>query len=72
MGIIICRDNDKDILEDQILGSPVKNQFQKDAGSQSLIYYLIIDKQIILYSYILLLFSVSNLFTVNLRLEICC
>lgn len=52
MGIIICRDNDKNILEDQILGSPVRYQFQKDAGSQSVTYSLPFDnqdQQIILY-----------------------
>lgn len=56
MGIIICRDNDKNILKDQILGSPVRNQFQKDAGSQSVNYSLPFDnqdQQIILYWYIL-------------------
>lgn len=52
MSIILHRDNDKGVLEDQILGSPVRNQFQKDAGSQSVIYSLPFDnqdQQIILY-----------------------
>lgn len=52
MGIIIHRDNDKGVLEDQILGPPARNQFQKDAGSQSVIYSLSFDdrdQKIILY-----------------------
>lgn len=45
MSIIIHRDNDKDMLEDKVLGSLVRNQFQKDAGSQSVIYSLPFDNQ---------------------------
>lgn len=55
MSIILHRDNDKGVLEDQILGSPVRNQFQKDADSQSVIYSLPFDnqdQQIILYWFI--------------------
>lgn len=75
MGIIIHRDNDKGVLEDQILGPPARNQFQKDAGSQSVIYSLSFDDQdqkIILYCFILFWINVSNLLRVNFRLEICC
>ena len=39
------RDNERGMLEDQILGSPVRNQFQKDANSQFGIYCLPFDKQ---------------------------
>lgn len=49
MGITIHRDNDEGVLEDQILGSAMRSQFQKDAGSQSVIYSLPFDNQIRLF-----------------------
>jgi len=50
------RDNERDMLEDQILGSRVRMPFQKDATSQFGIYCLLFGKQeqrIVLYCFIL-------------------
>lgn len=39
------RGNERGMLEDQILGSPMRNQLQKDADSQFGIYCLPFNKQ---------------------------